>query len=54
MAGECRQHGCTNPRREDGRDAFANQFCSPQCEVTYDKRRMDAREAALEAGDDDE
>lgn len=43
----CRMPGCDEENRTDGMDRHANAFCSPQCEVTYDKRKIDAKEARL-------
>jgi len=47
----CRAPWCDEDSRDDGQDAYANAFCSWQCELKYDKRRTDAQEAkAMELG----
>ena len=41
----CKYWGCDKPARDDGQDAFANQFCSAQHEVKYDHIKADAQDA---------
>ncbi len=47
---QCRHPSCTNPARKGDEtcDLFAQKFCSPQCEVTYEDLKWDARDAAMD------
>lgn len=51
MSDECRRTGCDQPARgsDDAMDAHAAAFCSPQCEVSHDHVRDDARDARAAA-----
>lgn len=48
MTDTCRMHGCdAEPGSADTDTTYrSRRFCSPDCDVTYEKRRADAREAA--------
>ena len=47
MSDTCRMLGCENePGSADTDTTYrSRRFCSPACDVTYEKRRADARDA---------
>jgi len=42
----CRYPSCEEPPREEAQDAFARQFCSPECELKYEDVMDGGRDAA--------
>lgn len=51
----CKYPTCSNPvGQQDREDYRSNKFCSIQCDVTHDKRKMEAKEARLSERENEE